>query len=228
MMFKKDIALGLTLLSCSLFAHAGVVIGGTRFIFDANKTSITFEVNNTSSIRYLVMSKILDENGNASSKTPFIITPPLFPLHAGHSNMIRILRIGGDLPNDRESLFWLSVASIPETQEKLPANSLQVAVRSRMKLFYRPTGLKGKEEDAYKQVTWKKHGGQVQATNSTPYYVTLFNLHVNGKAIDNAGMVAPFSSKMLNICQEHTACTVQWQTINDYGRVMPVQQSILN
>ncbi|ECG8590419.1 molecular chaperone [Salmonella enterica subsp. salamae] len=227
-MFRKYILLGLALLAGSPVVHAGVVIGGTRFIFDADKPGITFEVNNTASNRYLVMSKILDEKGNTSGNVPFVITPPLFPLNAGHSNIIRILRVGGDLPDDRESLFWLSVASIPETQSKQPENSLQVAIRSRMKLFYRPTGLKGKEEDAYRQLVWKRTGGELSASNPTPYYVTLFNLKIGGHAIDDAGMVAPFASKTFDFSPTGTPYNVQWQTINDYGRVMPAQQATPN
>ena len=73
------------------------------------------------------LSKVLDAQGQASSQVPFMTTPPLFPLAAGRSNMIRIIRTGGDLPDDRESLFWLSVASIPQTQGKPSPNSLQVA-----------------------------------------------------------------------------------------------------
>lgn len=209
------------LLACCFAAHAGVTVDGTRFIFDADKPSITFTVNNTAQQRYLVLSKVLNTQGQAGNDVPFMTTPPLFPLLPGHSNIVRIMRIGGDLPTDRESLFWLSVASIPEMQGKQPPNSLQVAIRSRMKLFYRPAGLKGREEDAYRQLVWKKQGRQIQINNPTPYYVTLFNLRVNGSAVDHAGMVAPFANSAKSECPASGACVVQWQTINDYGRVMP-------
>lgn len=209
------------LLACCFAAHAGVTVDGTRFIFDADKPSITFTVNNTAQQRYLVLSKVLNAQGQAGNDVPFMTTQPLFPLLPGHSNIVRIMRVGGDLPADRESLFWLSVASIPETQGKQPPNSLQVAIRSRMKLFYRPAGLKGREEEAYRQLVWKKQGRQIQINNPTPYYVTLFNLRVNGSTVDNAGMVAPFATAAKSECPASGACVVQWQTINDYGRVMP-------
>lgn len=56
-MFKKYVLAGVGLILTSMAAHAGVVIGGTRFIFDQKKSSITFEVKNTSQTRFLVMSK---------------------------------------------------------------------------------------------------------------------------------------------------------------------------
>ncbi|WP_370965400.1 fimbrial biogenesis chaperone [Enterobacter wuhouensis] len=227
-MFKKYVLAGVGLILTSMAAHAGVVIGGTRFIFDQKKSSITFEVKNTSQTRFMVMSKVLDENGMASDKVPFIITPPLFTLSHGRSNLIRILRTGGDLPDDRESLFWLSVASIPETQGKQAENTLQVAIRSRMKLFYRPSGLQGKEEDAYKRVSWSKQGNHLRAANPTPYYVTLFNLRVDGHSIERAGMLSPFSSREIAGYQSDALSAVRWQSINDYGRVMPAQLSHVN
>ena len=137
------------------------------------------------------------------------------------------MRTGGDLPDDRESLFWLSVASIPETQSKPAANALQIAIRSRMKLFYRPAGLKGREEEAYRQLVWSVQGGKVQISNPTPYYVTLFNLRANDRAVENAGMVAPFATESRSACPTSGRCVLQWQTINDYGRVMPIQTQAL-
>lgn len=216
-----------TLLAFGVSAHAGVTVDGTRFIFDADKPSITFTVNNTAQQRYLVLSKVLDSQGQSGNQVPFITTPPLFPLLPRHSNIVRIMRTGGGLPDDRESLFWLSVASIPETQSKPAANALQIAIRSRMKLFYRPVGLKGREEEAYRQLVWKAQGSKAQVSNPTPYYVTLFNLRANDRTVENAGMVAPFASVMKNICPTNGRCVLQWQTINDYGRVMPLQTQTL-
>jgi P pilus assembly chaperone PapD len=54
------------------------------------------------------------------------------------------VRTGGSLPEDRESVFWLNVKSIPATDDSVPHNNvLQVVVKSRLKLFYRPAGLEG-------------------------------------------------------------------------------------
>ncbi len=65
------------------YAQAGVVVEGTRFIFNADKPSITFTVNNTSQQRFLLLSKVLDAQGQATRDVPFMTTPPLFPLAAG-------------------------------------------------------------------------------------------------------------------------------------------------
>lgn len=41
--------------------------------------------------------------------------------------------MAGDLPVDRESVFWLNVKEIPKKSAE--ENVLQIAVRSRIKLF---------------------------------------------------------------------------------------------
>lgn len=55
---------------------------------------------------------------------------------------------GEPLPADRESLFWMNVKAIPSLDEKLAnENTLQIAIQSRIKLFYRPSGLSAYTEN---------------------------------------------------------------------------------
>lgn len=213
------------LMLVSVFAQAGVVIGGTRFIYGEKQQSITVSVRNKSAAPFLLNTKILAGGtweGSAEptvTKPPFIATPPLFSLAGGRENNIRIVRTGGSLPSDRESLFTLSIASIPSS--KAGPDTVQMAVRSGLKLFYRPAGLKGNPEQAYTQLKWSRAGDQVVVENPTPYYVTLFQLNANGRAFNDAGMVAPFARRTTQWCREATTCQIQLQSINDYGRVMP-------
>ncbi|HDR1956306.1 TPA: molecular chaperone [Enterobacter hormaechei] len=219
----------ITAIPCTA-VQAGLVIGGTRFIYNSKDASITFQVKNTSQNPYLVQSKIISEDGKnilgttgltPPTDVPFIATPPLFPLKAGRENVVRIMYTAGNLPKDRESVFWLSVTGIPGTKEKARDNTLQIAVRNRIKLFYRPEGLPGRSADAYRQLSWSHTGSNVTVKNPTPYYVTLYNLTVNGTQRPDAGMVAPFSSRTQPWCPASGECALQWQTIDDYGAVMP-------
>ncbi|MGS9149438.1 fimbria/pilus periplasmic chaperone, partial [Salmonella enterica subsp. enterica serovar Infantis] len=68
---------------------------------------------------------------------------------------------GEPLPRDRESGFYLNVLDIPsrpETEESEtdggPINYLQLAVRSRIKLFFRPDTLSQSQADERRQVKW--------------------------------------------------------------------------
>ncbi|CAM3249981.1 putative fimbrial chaperone YcbF [Klebsiella spallanzanii] len=212
-------------------ARAGVVIGGTRFIYSAQMPTLSIPVSNTSADDWLIDSHIQSAQrwpGAAIapvSKPPFIITPPLFRLAAGQENTLRVTWTGVRLPADRESLFTLSIAAIPSG--KPGVNSVQMAFRSALKFIYRPTGLTGNAQQAYRQLRWSLMPDGLTVQNPGPYYVTLFLLNVNGNPVDAAGVVAPFSTRKTTWCRRATRCAVRWQSINDYGRVLsPVTANV--
>ena len=206
--------------------QAGVVIGGTRFVFREQNNALNVSLRNNSEMTWLVNTRITRGGDWPGSAAPvsgetasFIATPPLFALKGGRENKLRIVRTGGDLPADRESLFTLSIAAIPSGKPE--ADSVQVAVRSRLKLFWRPEGLKGAPEKAYQQLRWQMSSSGLSVTNQTPFYVTVFHLNAGGVSVENAGMVAPFSTRQTSWCRGQQACLLHWQSIDDYGRVMP-------
>lgn len=45
-------------------------------------------------------------------------------------NVLRIIRTGGNLPEDRESLYWLDIKSIPSSNPDNKHNTLMLAVKS--------------------------------------------------------------------------------------------------
>jgi P pilus assembly chaperone PapD len=134
----RSILLTTTIMSIGLsFAQAGVVIGGTRVIFDGNKKEASISINNPDN------TPILSSHGlkrlGAGEKAPFIITPPLYRLNNGQQNVERIVATG--LPQDKESLFWLNIKAIPSASQV--DNTLQIAIKTRIKLIYRPATMKG-------------------------------------------------------------------------------------
>ncbi|WP_320727919.1 fimbria/pilus periplasmic chaperone [Enterobacter sp. 118C5] len=205
-------------------ALAGVSIGGTRFIYSEKARALTVLVMNSSAEIWLINTHITSGgtwNGVRPSPqpAPFIIAPPLFALKGKKQGTLRILKTAQTLRQDRETLFTLSIAAIPAGNAT--GNSVQVAPRSLLKLFYRPMGLQGKPQDASKQLRWRQVARKVEVNNPTPYYVTLVNLNVNGLNVRDPGMVAPFSTRQLAECDPASRCILSWQSINDYGRMMP-------
>lgn len=143
------IALCAALLINSFQVAAGVVIGGTRLVYSGAKKEATIRVKNPDDMPYLVQSWVnADLEGNV--KAPFMVTPPLFRLNGGRENTLRVMKTAQALPEDRESVFWLSVKSVPPEAEGT-GNHLQIAVRTRIKLFYRPASLSGSLEEAAKK-----------------------------------------------------------------------------
>lgn len=164
---------------------------------------------------YLIQSWVDAQEGE-SAKAPFIITPPLFRLDGGQNNLLRVVRAGGNLPTDRESLYWLNVKSIPSVEKK--ENTLQIAIKTRIKLIYRPQGLAGNPEEAAGKVTWRRSGDRLQVTNPSPYYLTFFNLKLNGSAITGNTMVAPQATASFPLpTAQGGGGSLSWQIINDYG-----------
>lgn len=151
-------------------AHAGVSIGGTRVIYDGGKKEASLSVNNPDAVPYLIQSWI-ETQSNDVAKAPFIITPPLYRLDKGQRNVMRIIR-AGNLPEDKESLFWLNIKSIPSAERK--DNTLQIAIKTRIKLIYRPPGLTQSTPDAQvEKLHWKSNGKFIQVTNPSAYFINL-------------------------------------------------------
>lgn len=219
----------LLLATLPLTVHAGLMVGGTRFIFnEKNENGLSFLIRNTENTQFLIQAKILLDNtpgnqknseGASKDHIPFVATPPLLQLRGKKENYIRIIRTDGNLPPDRESLFQLSVASIPSGMPT--GDDVQVAIRSRYKLIYRPSGLKGEPNQAYQQLRWQRHGASVTVENPTPYYVTLFQMDINGKLQPAKGVVAPFDSRTESWCPKNGGCNLKWQSLDDLGTPTP-------
>lgn len=205
-------------------ANAGVVVGGTRVIYDSSKKEASLSVKNPDSVPYLIQSWIDTQSGGAE-KAPFVITPPLFRLNQGQQNVLRIVR-AGSLPDDKESLFWLNVKSIPSAPKK--DNTLQIAVKTRIKLIYRPESLKKEVPEQFaNQLTWQKVGNQVQVTNPTRYYMNFNQITVAGKALPDVSFAAPGSTARFDLPAGVSSGVLTFKLINDYGSVGEIHNASL-
>jgi chaperone protein EcpD len=216
-------------------AHASVVITGTRVIFNAAQDETTVRLTNQDAHPALVEAWIDDGDINSTpdtAHTPFLITPPLFRMDANKDQSLRILFVPGSkpLPSDRESVFWLNVLEIPPKPtgpQYVGKNYLQFAIRTRIKLFYRPAKLPGDALTAPAHLAFKAVAGQaatLEVHNPTPYYITISSLSLDAgtKPIEGTdGMVAPFGDLRLplkGVAQAPAAGTpIVFTTINDYG-----------
>ncbi|WP_445493564.1 fimbrial biogenesis chaperone [Photorhabdus sp. SF281] len=206
------------------FSIAGVVIGGTRVIYISDKKEASISINNPEKeAPYLIQSWIQDENDNM--KTPFIVTPPIFKLAAGQENILRIVKAGSHLPEDRESLFWLNVKSIP-TSVRSDQNQLQITVKSKFKLFYRPANLAEKSSTAYKELKFRTENNLLIAENPTPYFISFSHLKIDQHEIKPAGMIKPFSQLSWTLSTNNIK-QVSWKVINDFGGVTAEEKTTI-
>ncbi|HBH7067125.1 TPA: molecular chaperone [Enterobacter cloacae] len=199
-------------------AHAGITIGGTRVVYPENKKESSIGIANPDNLDYLVQSWVETED-NAREKAPFLITPPLFRLDAKQDNVLRIIRTGGNLPTDRESLFWLNIKSIPSSARNENTNTLQIAIKTRIKLLYRPASITGKPEDVTTKLTWHTQGNQLIVENPTPFYMNFQEIKLDGKKVDKATYAKPKAETHFSVPGNITARSVSWKIINDYGGI---------
>lgn len=75
-------------------------------------------------------------------------------------------------------MFLLNVMEIPLKPEA--ADSVQFAVRQRLKLFYRPAGLAGSSSEAVPQLVWSRTDGQtLTVTNPSAFHLSLVDVQVD-------------------------------------------------
>ncbi|NEG59089.1 fimbrial biogenesis chaperone [Pantoea agglomerans] len=210
---------------CSSAVHAGGVgLGATRMIYSADAKQSTLQVRNThAQASFLIQSWM--ENANGKRTQDFVITPPLYVLKPATESVVKIIFNGKSLPQDRESLYWITVKAIPQQTKNSAGNSLQFASANRIKVFYRPASLPNNANEASQKITGEYSAGKVVLSNPTPWFITTINLKVDGKAVKPV-MLPPKSSTTLEETFSR-ATSLTFQTINDYGAWTPVTRAPL-
>jgi chaperone protein EcpD len=210
--------------------HASIVITGTRVVYPSDAKEVSVKVSNKGLSPVLIQSWM--DNGDTKAtpdkiKLPFVLTPPINRVEAGSGQTLRIHALPNNLPNDKESIFWLNVLEIPAKPKDhvtVKDNYLQVAFRTRIKLFYRPSGLKGSPKAAVTDLQWTSTGSGLHVKNTSPYYISLVDVTSGGKKVDGK-MLVPFSED--NLALPVTAGRkVKVEYVNDYGAVIPVDITV--
>ena len=162
-------------------AEAAVTPDRTRIIFDGGQSALSLAViNDDRSEPALAQAWLEDEKGTRSG-LPLAVVPPVQRLEAGARSLIRLNALPGTsaLPSDRESLFYFNIRGIPPRSDK--PNVLQVAVQTRIKLFYRPQALMVKSgSPSMNKLTLTRTPDGYLLDNPTPYYVTIIDLKAKG------------------------------------------------
>ncbi|MHA1057247.1 fimbrial biogenesis chaperone [Enterobacter mori] len=208
------------LLGVCSFAHATVSPDRTRIILNASAKSVTVRLTNQSKIDpYLAQSWIEDKEGK---KTREFISPipPLLRIEPDEQAQVRLMAQQNlsRLPADRESLFYYNMREIPPKAEQ--KNVMQIAMQSRLKLFWRPKAIELKEGQfvPLDKVVISRSSDGLQLKNPSPYYITVGYIGLNGKTLlpgAESVMVEPFgqaTQKLKNLPAEF-----QIGYIGDYG-----------
>lgn len=211
--------------------NAEIIIHGTRAIYPSDAREITLQVSNNGNNPALVQVWIDEGDAKSTpdqSKAPFMITPPISRVDAQKGQSLRITSLpkASELSKTQESLFWLNILDIPpkpsqKGEQVVPDNFLQLAIRSRIKFFYRPSSIKQDVSVAPEKLLWSNAGSNLNIKNPTPFFITLTSIFQNqaGRKVDLLSeglMLAPNSEQKVALKGTDLA-KMTFTSINDYG-----------
>lgn len=203
----KRLLQGSVLSLCALMlpASASVIVQATRLVYPAEAREISLQLSNADAHPNLIQVWADIDNPQSdpeNADAPFIITPPIFRMEPRSGQTVRIMLTADNLPQDRESVFYLNTLQIPpKAKDYDEQNRLQLTLRNRLKLFYRPNRIAGAPGDIAAQLSFQiTQQGQdwlITARNPSGYFATL----VAGQVLAGkqalgfkTEMLAPFST----------------------------------
>jgi P pilus assembly chaperone PapD len=201
-------------------ALASISLSATRIVLLEKKQEASIIVRNDDT-PVLIQSWLESNSENDTGELPFAISPALAKMLPKGQQVMRVLYAGGknDLPRDRESVVWLNVQEVPQASDE--ENHLQIAVRQRIKLFFRPIGLPGSAEQAPTALQWsvvqKDGASMLQIHNPSAFHVSMSLLKsASGKELKSPGMVGPGQTRLLPFVLDANS-KLQFKAISDYG-----------
>ncbi|MBB3226979.1 chaperone protein EcpD [Luteibacter sp. Sphag1AF] len=224
-------------------ARSGVIISGTRVVYSSEEKEVTVKLTNKGERPVLVQAWL--DSGDSSlspeqAKVPFVLSPPVFRMEGGKGQAVRLVYTDEPLPKDKETLFWFNVLEIPPKAGKDATNALQFALRTRIKVFFRPEGLHGEVESAASQLTWKLARNDassdviLEVVNPTPYHVSFSEVGLmagdRSARSRNGGMVLPRGTTTFPLPDSSGMnlgeARAHFKVINDYGAVKSMDAPI--
>lgn len=232
--YLRNLGVLLAIAGCLLgqAVHASVIITGTRVVYPAGSRDVNVKLTNLGETPALVQVWLDDGDANASPasvKVPFVLTPPVARIDPNKNQTLRLVYTGDAQSSNKEALYWLNMLEIPPKPVG-DANYLQFAVRTRIKVFYRPAQLKGGPTEALPLLQWqlKREDNKVFAmvANPSPYYVSLSQVRLASKEGKDMGkpintMLAPESTQRVDFEDvgdaQSALSAIRFQLINDFG-----------
>ena len=199
--------------------RAAIALDRTRAVLNGSEKNLVMNISNENKKEpYLAQAWLEDARGKKLTDY-LMVTPPMQRVEAGSKSMIRITALPSvaTLPQDRESLFYFSVREVPPRSTR--PNVLQLALQTRIKLFYRPASIVPDRFSRHDtQLILHKVSGGYRVENPTPYFITLIGITSPGRrAVDKAFkavMIAPLSSETVKTSVTDNPRII---TINDFG-----------
>lgn len=228
----RHLALRAALLAACLPAlspatYAALTIDSTRLVHESHKRSSSLVVANPSKNTFAAQVWVNTAADDTTTAVPLLTSPNLFRLEPGGEQVVQINVLPNDLPSDRESLFYFNVQELPQVDPEAK-NILNIALRTRIKVFYRPSQIKEKPQSRLEDLQWSvaQIDGQhrLVVDKPSPFHFTFGRLEVNGIPLDTKEMALPLGRQhypLPDALNKPQAVKVTFTTINDHGGMTP-------
>ncbi len=207
--------------------QAAVSLSGTRLVFDGRFREVSIEARNRGAEEVLLQAWLSDvsEGAEPSANLPFVLTPPLSRLAPEGRQVLRLMYEGLGMPAGRESLLHLYVLEIPRTR---PGDGLlNIAIRQRINVFFRPPGLPGDPAATPQRLNWtlvRDDSGvhRLRVENPTVFHAALLNIQIEEPrqgAPQRQGddLLVPPGERRELILARSPAQHLQFKALTDYG-----------
>lgn len=238
----------LLLVSSLFFAHsiptmAGIVMTGTRVIFPAQNTEKTIQLQNKENQPYLVQVWLDSGDQNSTpenTRSPFLANPQIFKINPNQGQIVRIIFTGDktQLPQDRESLFFLNFSEIPAIKNQdTDSNKLMVVFKNRLKVLYRPTNLPDSSSNISKHLSaslkQQANRKMIELKNDSAYYANILSVNIKDTNSSQQSFsnktIAPFSTMQWEVKPSTSSSSqIQIDLVNDYGATVSFNLPLSN
>lgn len=212
---------------------AKTYVNQTRLIINGSKREGIFSVINQG--KAPVLMQVWSDRDNLLDRPeeirmPFVILPPVFRLESNNSRAVRIQALNDvdRLTRSQESLFWLNVLEVPpKASVSTTGNVMQMAFRTRIKLFFRPEAIASATlHEGVRQMKSSLvpcvNAVCLRLESHSPLHITLLDVTLDKgeviRALPYDGMISPFSTYDIPLPADHRRSRLKSFTwIDDYG-----------
>lgn len=176
----------------------------TRVILDRNsQNSVSIKVENVSPKMPFLAQAWIETTQGVKISEPLVALPMLQRINPKQEKQVKIGLAGSEsvLPQDKESLLSLNILGVPP-KDGQAAGQLNIMIKSNLKLFYRPKGLKSIKDNAWvNDMKVSKSGNTYTLENPSPYHIVIYGFRAGkgGKAIEKDVVLKPFSSEKVSV-----------------------------
>nr|WP_287857827.1 molecular chaperone [Klebsiella sp.] len=207
-------------LATSFAAYSGVVVDSTRYLYKEGAREISAHVENKDNIPYLIKSWVEVPDGQKDSH--FLVTPPLFRLEGKQKNTLRILANANiaNAPQDRDTLYFFSVMYIPPSSDlDEDKNKVQLAVRHRMRLIYRPKTIQDLSINTEaEKLEWRRVNNKIVLKNPTPFFIYFKSVKIGNKdVIGETPHISAYTTKEFSLPIGVNGTEITWKVATESG-----------